>query len=53
MAITLTQDTYRLWARIGGAVSNTEGGVTVTLATAQVELQLAQLLATSVTNEQY
>jgi hypothetical protein len=53
MAITLTQDTYRLWARIGPSVSNTQGGVLVTDSTVNVLAQVAQLLATSVTNEQY
>ena len=46
MAITLTQDTYRLWTRIGYVA-----GVTDT--DANVLAQLAQLDAESITNEQY
>jgi hypothetical protein len=56
IAITLTQDSYRLWARIGPSISNTYGGVTVTLATGGadgVDAQLAQLNAISIVNEQY
>ena len=46
MAITLTQDTYRLWCRIG-YVSG------FTIADAQVALQLAQLDAQEIVMEQY
>jgi len=49
MAITLTQDTYRLWARIGPSVVT--NGVTVTLSNAAVAAQLAQLAADSVVHE--
>lgn len=45
--MTLTQDIYRLWARIvpanGSAVSNTQGDVIVTPTTADVLAQLALL----------
>jgi hypothetical protein len=41
--MTLTQDNYRLWARIGPSVSNTPGTVTVTPSNAQVAAQLALL----------
>ena len=44
MAITLTQDTYRLWARIGYVPG-------VTLQDAQVLAQLAWLDAESIINE--
>lgn len=53
VAITLTQDSYRLWARIGPSISNTPGNVTVTDSTANVDAQLAQLDANSIINEQY
>jgi hypothetical protein len=49
MAITLTQDSYRLWARIGGNV--TMFGVLVTDTDARVLAQLAQLAADSVVHE--
>ena len=49
MAITLTQDTYRLWARIGPSVVT--NGVTVTLPTATVLAQLAQLAADAIVHE--
>lgn len=53
--ITLTQDSYRLWARIslGPAFDSTPGKVVVALSTADVDAQLAQLDALSITNEQY
>mgnify|MGYP006871823655 CR=1 FL=1 len=49
VAITLTQDTYRLWARIGPSVLT--NGVVVTPSTASVLAQLAQLAADSVVHE--
>jgi len=49
MAITLTQDSYRLWARIGE--SKTYFGVPVTIATSAVVAQLAQLAAASIAHE--
>lgn len=39
----LTQDIYRLWARIGPSVSNTPGSVVVTPSNADVLAQLALL----------
>jgi hypothetical protein len=39
----LTQDNYRLWARIGPSVSNTPGDVVVTPSNAEVAAQLALL----------
>jgi hypothetical protein len=51
MAITLTQDTYRLWARIGESVRTTPGNVLVTDSTANVLAQLAQLEALSIVAE--
>lgn len=53
MAITLTQDSFRLWCRIGGVAAVTLFGVQVTDTKANVDAQLAQLLATSIVNEQY
>lgn len=53
MAITLTQNTYRLWARIGPSVSNTQGGITVTDSTVNVLAQLAQMAATNLALEGY
>ena len=44
MAITLTQDTYRLWARIGYIRGLTD-------IDANVALQLAQLAADSILHE--
>ncbi len=44
VAITLTQDSYRLWARIGYVAG-------VTLTDAAVAAQLAQLDADSILNE--
>jgi hypothetical protein len=41
--IILTQDIYRLWARIGPSVSNTPGDVQVTPSNAEVAAQLALL----------
>jgi hypothetical protein len=49
MAITLTQDSYRLWAIIGGSV--TMFGVALTPSDANVAAQLAQLAADSVVHE--
>lgn len=49
MAITLTQNTYRLWARIGQ--SKTFSGVQVTDSTVNVSAQLAQLEADSIAHE--
>ena len=51
MAITLTQDSYRLWARIGQ--SKTFFGVLVTDSTSNVVAQLAQLAAKSIVMEGY
>ena len=51
MAITLKQDTYRLWARIGPSVLTY--GVTVTPSTASVVAQLAALAVTSIAMEAY
>ena len=45
MAITLTQDTYRLWARIGNVYGNG------TLYPADVVAQVAWLAAQSILNE--
>jgi hypothetical protein len=57
MAITLTQDTYRLWARIGYPLTSASTvvmyGVTVAIAGTAVAAQLAQLLATQIANEAY
>jgi hypothetical protein len=58
VAITLTQDSYRLWARIGAGPAGTgftftPGNVKVTESNASVAAQLAQLNALSITNEQY
>jgi len=46
MGTALTQDSYRLWARIGylSGITNTD---------AEVALQLAALLASSILMEQY
>jgi hypothetical protein len=54
----LTQDTYRLWARIGAGprdagFDSTPGTVLVTNSTASVEAQLLALAVLSVTMEQY
>jgi hypothetical protein len=49
MAITLTQDSYRLWARIGE--SKTFFGVQVTDSTSNVAAQLAQMLALNIAME--
>jgi hypothetical protein len=51
MAITLTQDTYRLWARLGE--SKTYFGVQVTDSTANVLAQLAQMEATNLLMEKW
>jgi len=51
MAITLTQDSYRLWARIGGTNAVVMYGVTLTLAGSAVVAQLAQLAADSIVHE--
>lgn len=45
VAITLTQDTYRLWARIGDVYGSG------TLYPANVLIQLAQLAAATIVNE--
>ena len=47
----LTQDIYRLWARIGGDVTNTPGNVQVTPTDADVIAQLAALDALSIIAE--
>jgi hypothetical protein len=47
MAITLTQDTYRLWARIGPTYGSG------TLYPADVLAQIAYLAAQSIVMEQY
>jgi len=49
--ITLTQDSYKLWAILGE--SKTYGGVQVTNSTSNVNAQLAQLDALSITMEAY
>jgi len=53
MAITLTQDTYRLWARIGESCNKTPGSVLVTDSTVNVLAQLAQMAATNLLLEGY
>jgi len=54
-AVTLTQDTYRIWARIGNpltsAVAITMYGVVVALAGTNVAAQLAQLAADQLEHE--
>lgn len=54
-AVTLTQDTYRIWARIGNpltsAVPITMYGVVVALAGTNVAAQLAQLAADQLVHE--
>ena len=51
MAITLTQDSYRLWARIGGTSAVTLFGVQVTDTAANVAAQLLQLNVASIAHE--
>ena len=54
-AVTLTQDTYRIWARIGNPLTSataiTMYGVVVALAGTNVAAQLAQLAADQLVHE--